>query len=1038
MNATSNSSVNGRSPVKQIFFGWMVLVLLLSSGCNLPNTTPTPTVAPTESPLALTALAKPLPAAVVETDPLPESSLAADGALTVYFNQSMDRASVEAALHTTPPLNGKFDWPDDSTVRFTPDQPLPAGTAVTLIVNDAAKASNGLPMSESVSYEFQTSPDLAVTERLPRPESTAVDSTSAIVASFNLPVAALSESNSEPLPFSIEPAVEGSGEWVNTSTYIFYPQPALQGGVTYTVTLDGGLKSQAGSGFTPDAELAWSFTTATPGLANLEPAGGSEIGLDQEFKLTFNQPVDRASIEGAFQFAPDGGSAIAGSFTWSDDSTVLTFKPDDLLARDTAYSLRLSQGATGLGGTPLDQAVQADYRSVPNFTVVKTDPIQDGNLKVYSGYGNLSLTFSSPPALDQNFKELVKFNPPAGEVYFYPYQDTLSVNGYFAPSSDFSLTLSAELKDQWGMPLGEDYVLNFNTKDSQPLLTIPMAQSTGSRVLFLTPEDTILPANATNLMTLDVRSAKMDIENFIAASLGNVEPSMESHWQQAVNLEVNRNQVIGIELTPEGQSLAPGLYAFTVDSPQLTAKSTEIPFLLVSSNIQMTLKESVDELVVWAVDTHSNQPVSNLDVRVFNQNQAVVGSGTTDVNGLATIAIPADRQFYEYLYAVSGQPGDANFSMSVTNWSAGINSWEYGIPTSMEQPKPKIYLYSDRPIYRPGQTVYLRGIVRTPDNGRYELPPEGEYTVSMVGEYDELTGIAATIDRQSKALTAFGTFSMTFTLPENAKPGYYHFEVAGGDAYLYFQVASYRKPEMEVKVAFDQSDALNGATLNALIDASYYFGAPAGNLHVNWTLMRRDTGFYLPGGYQVGPVDTGWLNRSYYYPFYSTQVVLSGEGATDATGKLALTFSPDQLTALDPVKLHALTLEVTITDPSNQPVSGRGSMRLLPAEYAIGVRPEVWSSQAGDELGFSILTTDWNQQPKGGISLTADFQKITWVQSFSPESGGMTSTPEYTSVGSTDFTTGADGQARVAFTPQDPGIYQLDVSNGNAVTQVWV
>jgi hypothetical protein len=205
----------------------VILLILISSACNLPGSTPAPTATATESPAAPTAQAKPLPAAVVETDPLPDSDLSADGVLTIYFNQSMERASVEGALHTEPALPGKFEWPDNSTVRFIPDQPLAANTTLTLTIDDSAKAANGLALTKPVAYEFKTSPELMATERLPRPESIAVDPTSAIVASFNMPVAALGESSSAPVAFSIEPAVEGSGEWINTSTYIFYPELAL-------------------------------------------------------------------------------------------------------------------------------------------------------------------------------------------------------------------------------------------------------------------------------------------------------------------------------------------------------------------------------------------------------------------------------------------------------------------------------------------------------------------------------------------------------------------------------------------------------------------------------------------------------------------------------------------------------------------------------------------------------------------------------------------------------------------------------------------
>ncbi len=74
-------------------------------------------------------------------------------------------------------------------------------------------------------------------------------------------------------------------------------------------------------------------------------------------------------------------------------------------------------------------------------------------------------------------------------------------------------------------------------------------------------------------------------------------------------------------------------------------------------------------------------------------------------------------------YAMLGAPGDENFGMSVNNWGWGLNAWDFGYSQQVQAPHTKIYMYTDRPMYRPGQTVYFRGVARQAFNGRYELPP---------------------------------------------------------------------------------------------------------------------------------------------------------------------------------------------------------------------------------------------------------------------------------------------------------------------------
>ena len=78
-----------------------------------------------------------------------------------------------------------------------------------------------------------------------------------------------------------------------------------------------------------------------------------------------------------------------------------------------------------------------------------------------------------------------------------------------------------------------------------------------------------------------------------------------------------------------------------------------------------------------------------------------------------------------------GAPGDENFALALTDWSMGINAWDFGYNYYLKPPHTVIYMYTDRPMYRPGQTVYFRGVVRQAFNGRYELPPVNEVPVTL-------------------------------------------------------------------------------------------------------------------------------------------------------------------------------------------------------------------------------------------------------------------------------------------------------------------
>ena len=129
-------------------------------------------------------------------------------------------------------------------------------------------------------------------------------------------------------------------------------------------------------------------------------------------------------------------------------------------------------------------------------------------------------------------------------------------------------------------------------------------------------------------------------------------------------------------------------------------------------------------------------------------------------------------------------------------------------------------------------------------------------------------------------------------------------------------MAEYRKPEINLQVDFTGDQVLAGETLTAQVNARYFFDAPAGNVPLRWALLEENAPFYLPG-YQVGVVDTGWLD-AFYFPQYG--VSLPGGSGRDAT-----TDPQGMLTLELPTKASEArkryTLEVTSDDESGFPVA---------------------------------------------------------------------------------------------------------------------
>jgi len=1021
-----------KSPIF-ILLSTIILISLAWSLGGCKKKTPTPTITPTLPSATPTKVPETLPPALVETDPLPGAQIALKNPITLYFNQPMQHTSVEAAVTGEPALSGSFAWSDDSTLTFTPDSSLLPETPLTINIATTAQSAKGMALLQPISLSYTTSGYLSVVQSLPANGSNDVDPTSAVVAAFNQPVVALgADTASLPAAFTLTPSANGRGEWINTSTYIFYPEPALAGGASYHVSVSKDLISTAGSPL--ETTASWSFNTVLPRLVSASPVDtASGVRLDTNVQLIFSYSMDSASVEANFSLLTSDGIAVAGESAWNEEFTTFTFTPTALLQRDATYSFSLEAGAAALGGTPLGDPIHQSWHTVPELSIINTYPEEGG---VKDNYESIRLYTSSYLSID-DIKKYITITPSVPNLN--PWTDdsgmTASFWGTFDPDTSYTVTVSPGLTDLWGSRLGQTYTLHFRTAALEPSVQFPYNPDTS----FLTTQDTGVLAQVTNVSSIPLSIGTMTIDD-LAQMFGNngydfrqnFNPRDAESWTFYPELPRNQSTAVTIPISPDGQPRSPGLYFMRLNLPNNYGYVNTL--ILAVSQYQATLKLSPTEAFVWAVDLNTNTPAADLPVVVYDQSGQLLVSGTTDTSGIFQGSVADYKDPYNDSFVMLGTPGEDDFGFAISSWNEGVTPWDFDINVSYSPSKIFAYIYTDRPIYRPGDTVYFRMVVRQASNGRYTLPDVSSYPV----EINDSTGEqVASFDLP---LNAFATGHGEYTLPSDAQPGTYSITNRNYYNALWFQVADYRKPEINLQVAFQSTNVLSGTALTAEVNARYFFDAPAGNLPLHWALYQQDSYFNIPN-YQVGPVDTSWL-KVYNYPFGMGGLgypVSEGDGQTDSNGLLTL-----KLDAPASPGRNQFTLEVTLTDESGQPVSARSSIYVNPAEYYIGVHPDAWAYQAKSEAGFEVFVADWDGKPAGERTLSAKFQRVVWVRHDpSPDMMGYqfpTYEPVYTPIANKIITTNADGKVRVGFTPPEPGTYQLDISGDSTLTQVivWV
>ncbi|MFN2305241.1 MAG: alpha-2-macroglobulin family protein, partial [Anaerolineales bacterium] len=612
--------------------------------------------------------------------------------------------------------------------------------------------------------------------------------------------------------------------------------------------------------------------------------------------------------------------------------------------------------------------------------------------------------------------------------------------------------VDASFKDVWGERLGEVVTLTFTTPPSQASVNVVAGRSSNNLV-FIPSAASEIVLQATNITTLTMEIAPITLDDLKTL----LHPDNYDYRQvflpdnrevsiHELNLTKNENEVVKVPLSYQDRPLESGIYFLQVSSPEITdewALYSNKFYLIVSEN-NLVMKTSMAQAFVWASELSDYAPLIGMPVSIFTTEGTLLASGSTDQEGTFTGDLIEFDEPYATIFAVLGEPGQSNFGFSISSWDQERALYEMGINLNVFQPQSEAYIYTDRPVYRPGDTVYFKAVVFSRDNGQPTHSDFEEVTVSVYGD-PGLSGVVPELYTEELTLSPYGTVDGEVVLPQEGPIGLYYIELRKGETIietLYFDVAAYRKPSIELEVFMQQPEIIRGEELVAEVQADYYFGLPAGEQTLTWNLFQDDEYFDLPG-YHVGPLNMDWLApRMLDYSLFG-DLITSGEGETDAQGHFTLTIPAEALDfeTMSKGETFEYTLETTIVDESGFRVSQRNAVLIHPENFYIGIQADAYFGRVDTPFTFTLFSVDWDKQPTDNIEIDAIFEKIVWnVEETGDPTMPYRYVPETTLIGSTSPITGLDGKAKISFTPTEPGTYQITLEAGNALTQtiVWV
>lgn len=297
--------------------------------------------------------------------------------------------------------------------------------------------------------------------------------------------------------------------------------------------------------------------------------------------------------------------------------------------------------------------------------------------------------------------------------------------------------------------------------------------------------------------------------------------------------------------------------------------------------IYRPLPDGTLELVV--VDAVSGQPVSEAEVTIYTEK----GGGYSPQQ-----TYQADKQGTLKLDFLNSNKYWYNAHTATDNAMPILNLWKNDYYYKESKKKEVLQLFTDRSIYRPGQTVYVSGLAYEMEKDSTRVLADKKYTVSLYDANNNETG------KVEVWTNGFGSFSGQFVLPSPCLTGY--FSLRAADTSVSFKVEEYKRPTFDVtfepvKVEYQVGDSIEVAGM-----AKTFAGAPVQNARVHYNISRSYAWFWR----FMGRGSARW----------------EGEAMTDADGKFTVPvhFEIDSDRRESPLWYYTYNIQADVTDGAGE------------------------------------------------------------------------------------------------------------------------
>ncbi|RAX57057.1 hypothetical protein CCZ01_07365 [Helicobacter monodelphidis] len=774
---------------------------------------------------------------------------------------------------------------------------------------------------------------------------------------------------------------QGKYAWVQSDTLRIYLKDPLIPNQDYKITLDLASISK----ITQSKPLAQMQTTLT--------TPKNEFSLSQnEFVFSESDPTI-AFLQVEFEVAVPIMDIQSGISIQSPQNEVVPFTLETLAggkyrvisdlqtssySQDLVYRLKFDAQKLGLEEN-LEYDVTLHRNSSLNFL----------NLQVRNSVPAIELYFSQPIDI-QNLENYLRISPET-TLKISSVGNKIILNGDFKIGTTYNLDILAGIKGLQGEKLKENVTQKFSFTDLPPQIAF-------------SNEGALLPANhqhkiafkTLNVNQVHVRVSQIYLNNLtqffydqdliggsrysgydITSRLSRLGDTVfegdfdiqnvQNQWQQnEIDLTSIKNKkgIFVVELSFKQESIS---YQFPSSMEKWKIrnyfiKQGRVGKHLVFTDMSILAQRSKDKLYATLLDITSNKPIPGVEIEAYNSRNQLIAKATT--NNAGDVILPSKDIYYLFT--------QRNEDVSALKLSAPLSNDGFDVGGISPQ-DIRAFLYTDRGVYRPGESIHLSLIAR---NKNSLLPAELPILLTLTNP----RGKETLVDLPLKQSNEFGFYNHTIEIPQNAPTGLWNVNVKIGDTENFNKtipietIVPYR-----IAVELDAQDTLKLSeqenTLAYQIHSKYLFGAPASNLDYRSSLSVIPSIFHskkYPDYRFENPT-------SYNYNAEESQ-----KGTLDENGDAHSSF---QLNSLERANSNLEAKILTqVFERGGRGVSARKSISIQLYDHFVGVQePNSRYIQQNSPLSLPVVVLSADDTPVAGrkISYKIYHNRYSWWWDYS-------------------------------------------------------